>query len=211
MKRIIEPSGKKFNRLTVIKFTHINSDKKICFDCICDCGKKTNVAGKHLRSGAIKSCGCLADETRVSANTTHGDAGRGKKTNEYYIWRSIKDRCLNPKNKNYNQYGGRGISICSRWENSYSKFLIDMGRKPFEKASIDRINNNGNYTPKNCHWVDAKYQANNKRSNRKITYAGKTQSIQCWADETGIAYGTICMRLFRNWTIKKTLTYGKCR
>lgn len=208
MKKPIDITGMKFGRLTVIRYTHSNDDKKACWDCICDCGNKINTTGKSLRSGNTKSCGCYAKEIRSVANLTHGDCRNGK-TKEYYIWRGIKARCLNINNKNYSLYGGRGILICKEWENDYSKFLSDMGRAPFKKATIDRINSNGNYCKDNCRWASMKEQNNNKSNNKLITFQGKTMTAKKWSEITGINYGTIIMRLHRGWTIQKTLNHGR--
>ena len=208
MKRI-NIKGQKFGRLTVLEYTHSNNDNKACWDCVCDCGKKINTSGKSLRTGKTKSCGCLALEIRIEANRTHGDCSRKTgKTKEYTIWRGIKDRCLNPKNKNYKNYGGRGIKIDASWIDDYGAFLKDMGRAPKGSPTIDRINTLGNYEASNCRWATWKEQQNNRTNNKLISFNGKTMNASDWSSVTGIKYGTIIMRLHRGWSNEKTLTNG---
>lgn len=202
--RRLELTRKKFGKLTALRISHVNSDNKLCWVCVCDCGKEVTVIGKHLKSGNTSSCGC----SRIGNGLTHGGCSNGKKEPEYHIWRSMKERCLNPNNKNYNRYGGRGIKVCDRWLNDYGAFISDMGKKPFPKATLDRKENDGDYSAQNCRWATQEEQVNNKNNNRKLSLFGKTQSMRDWAKETGIPYGTICMRLFRNWTVEKTLTHA---
>jgi hypothetical protein len=156
----------KYNRLKVLKeidphFTPSGTKMRI-FICQCDCGKEVKIRLKHLKSGHTKSCGCLRDEKRIETHTTHGE-GNKKRTVEYKCWIGMKQRCYNPNNKFYYNYGGRGIIICDRWINSYENFLKDMGRKPDRSYSIDRINNNGNYEPSNCRWATSFQQIHNRR------------------------------------------------
>lgn len=138
-------------------------------------------------------------------NRSHGDCSGGK-TKEYFIWRAMKDRCLNPNNKNYSTYGGKGVTICERWINDYAAFLADMGRA--NGRTLDRQNNNEGYSPENCRWVDWKTQQNNRSNNRKITVGGVVRSIQECAQMTGLKYGTIVMRLHRGWSEEKALSHG---
>lgn len=203
--RKIDITGQKFGRLTVLKHTHSNSDKKCCWDCVCECGNMTNVSGKSLRNGNTKSCGCLGREIRIKSNTTHGYCTGGK-TSEYQIWRSIKERCLNSKNKKYSDYGGRGIIICDRWKDSFQNFIDDMGVRHNKNLSIDRINNNGNYDPTNCKWATWIEQQNNKNNNRILEFNGKSQTVAQWSRELGVPHQRINQRLFRNWSIERTLT-----
>ena len=121
----------------------------------------------------------------------------GKGEHLYEVWCTIKQRCLNPNNKNYAYYGGRGITICGEWLNNYpafKKWAIENGYKDNGELSIDRIDNDGNYEPNNCRWVDRITQANNKSNNIIITYNGKSQTLQKWSEETGIKADTLYYR-----------------
>lgn len=161
--------GDRFNRLTVVAEVHTESGRK--FDCICDCGKKpAPVLGSRLRDGSTKSCGCLGAELRKAARARKSEASivmesPGKKRAEYRIWTNMKTRCFNTGNVNYPLYGGRGITVCERWRDSFATFLADMGERPSDKHSIDRFPDlNGNYEPGNCRWATAKQQSRNVRT-----------------------------------------------
>jgi len=119
-------------------------------------------------------------------------------------WYDMIKRCYNPKYKRYFAYGGRGISVCKEWKESYDNFLKDMGDKP-DGYSIDRINNDGNYEPSNCRWATPKEQAENRRTNRNITYNGTTRTVSQWARIVGISQNALTKRLIF-WELEKALT-----
>jgi len=129
------------------------------------------------------------------AKTTHGMS----ETPEYYAWKEMKQRCFNPNHKAYSNYGDRGITVCDRWLNS-DNFLTDMGSRPTAKHSLDRINNDGDYSPKNCKWSTKAEQENNKRTNRLITIDGKTLNIAQWTKEMGFGRNVIRDRLNLGWS-----------
>lgn len=170
--------------------------------CRCDCGRPTVVLRSNLTTGNTTSCGCVRYQVERSCSTTHGQTAGKCWTRAYRIWHGMIQRCCNPNNPNYHRYGGRGVSVCTEWRNSFETFLRDMGQPP-TGYSIDRIDNEGPYSRANCRWATEKQQQRNKRSNRLITSNGKTQSLAAWSEETGIDYLTLHSRLKRHWPIER--------
>ena len=123
-------------------------------------------------------------------NKTHGNTEK----RAYSIWCGMKQRCLNPNSQSFKNYGGRGITICDRWVNSFEHFFADMG-EPSEGLTIDRIDNDKGYSPDNCEWVSRAHQMSNRRCNRFITHNGITQTAMAWSNQLGIAHQTIYGRL----------------
>ena len=196
---LINLIGKTFGRLKVVaKISNIAPYK---WECICECGNKVIVYGAHLRYRRTKSCGCL----RVEQPTKHGHSRIGKKTKVYIAWRGIKERCHNPNNPAFQNYGGRGITVCERWRNSFENFLNDMGEPP-PKTSIDRYpNNDGNYEPGNCRWATRSEQNNNTRQCRFLEFDGKVKTIAQWERELGCKKQSVRSRIRKGWSIQEAL------
>lgn len=184
-------TGKKFGRLTVLDLSEKKSGRKSYWVCECECGNKKLVRSDSLKRGQVKSCGCLKDEqNKINlVRTTHGDTPRGSHKRLYETWQGMKQRTYNHNNKSYARYGGRGISVCAEWRESYTNFrdwAIANGYS--DDLTIERIDVNGNYCPENCRWATSKEQCNNRRTNVLIEWNGKTQNIEQWSEETGIPY-----------------------
>lgn len=125
---------------------------------------------------------------------------------EYRCWSNMIQRCYNKDHPEYLRYGDRGIRVCDSWKQSFAEFLSDMGNRPSNRHSLDRINNHGNYEKGNCHWTVTKNQARNRRTNRWITYNGETLVLKDWADRIGIASPNLAMRLDKGWPLELALT-----
>ena len=166
MSAFIDIKGQKFERLTVVRHVGFDKHRNAIWLCRCDCGEQKALRSGSLRTGHIRSCGCLSSETIVARNreaaSQNGEAIR--RTPEYRCWWGIKSRCYNPNTAKYNIYGGAGVTVCARWLESYSNFLADMGRRPSPKHSIDRYPNPaGNYEPTKCRWATPIQQRHNRR------------------------------------------------
>jgi hypothetical protein len=194
----IDLTGKKFNRLTVIERDGYIG-KEIAWNCICDCGKNKRTTGDKLKRNTTKSCGCLNKE---GSNFKHGYSVSEPKV--YHAWKDMIDRCNNPNNKKYKIYGGRGIKVCKRWM-KFENFLKDVG-VPDKKMTLDRTDNNKNYSQNNFRWTTYKEQNRNKRNNYLITYNNKTQCLTDWANEYNMCKDTLKHRLSKlKWPIGKAL------
>lgn len=186
--------GKRFGKLIAIRqvddYIAPSGSRHKKYLCKCDCGKTASVLKEHLVSGRTKSCGCLRKEAGKWV-TTHNEIH----TRLYRIWGNMVNRCTNPNNPAWCNYGGRGILVCDEWR-SYENFR-DWAKSSgyFDKLSLDRTDNNGGYNPDNCRWVDRYTQANNTRSNHLIEYNGVTKTIAEWATVLGVPYKNLHNRI----------------
>ena len=189
--------GQLFGRLTAVEDLG-NIEGYRAYRCSCSCGEETVVAAyRLLHEKGPRSCGCLQRE----AVTKHGMEG----TSIYSIWQKMKSRCEDPRHNSYPSYGGRGITICERWKNSFQNFFDDMGEPPSDLHTLDRRDNNGNYEPGNCRWATPEEQANNRRNSVYITHDGRTQTLTQWAREYGVHPITLAGRLRRGWSVADAL------
>ena len=171
MPNFIDLTGQRFGRLTVLDISH-RLNRRIIWRCICDCGKETRTATiADLRSGNTRSCGCLSREISSRVNLKHGHTSGGKWSPTFRSWADMRTRCFNPNIKKFKNHGGRGITICDRWDD-FQNFLSDMGERP-SGLTLDRIDNDGNYEPGNCRWATWSQQNKNRR---KFKRSHTTQS-----------------------------------
>lgn len=192
--RFIDMTGRKFHRLKVVSYAGKTGTNPL-WNCICKCGNPTVSAGAKLRGGQTRSCGCFSREQLARFRTKHGKS----KTLEYYVWKTMVGRCHVKTNRQYADYGGRGITVCERWRESFMNFITDMGKRPVGRFTTERRDNNKGYEPGNCYWATLKQQGRNKRNNRLLTARGKTQCLSAWAEETGMIMGTLHARIKNGW------------
>ena len=197
-------SGHRFGRWQALRL--INRGKKYTeWLCRCDCGNERIVQTMNLRAGISQSCGCLLADKNI-ARRTHGHSPRGHISATYRCWRHAKSRCFDPNTPDFPRYGGRGITMCDRWRNSFEAFLEDMGEKP-KGMSIDRFpNRNGNYEPGNCRWATPTEQARNQDRFVPITWRGETLLMCEWAERLNIPPLVLSKRKLRRWTLDRMFT-----
>lgn len=194
-RKVKDLAGHKYGQWTVLQYAGIApNSRKAAWLCECTCGTRRNITSSNLKSAL--SCGCGRREKTILRNTTHGRA----RSPEHTTWCAMKSRCYNQNEPGYVDYGGRGISVCDRWKDSFASFLSDMGLKPFPEASIGRIDNDGNYEPNNCRWETHGQQARNTRRTRRIAIGNDSKCFSDWAKEAGVTPSTFSNRVDANWS-----------
>lgn len=197
MGRFCDITGNRYGMLTAIKpMGERDPSGAVVWEFVCDCGKHKAISSNPVKCGRVKSCGC--------AYRTHAMTG----TRLYDIWVNMRQRCSNPKYTGFKWWGGKGVSVCEEWDNSFNAFsawAMSSGYK--DNLTIDRIDGNGNYTPNNCRWATYSQQARNTSRNRKITAFGKTMLLCEWEELTGFSQYMIALRIDRyGFTPERALT-----
>lgn len=197
--KFVDLTNQKFGRLTVTSCAgYDNKGHSYKWNCICECGKSVVVLGSSLKAKRTVSCGCYSSEQKSIRSKTHGV---GNENRLYRIWSGMKTRCYSQADHNYKRYGARGITMDENWRNDFVAFrewALQNGYK--DDLSIDRIDNDGPYSPQNCRWSSKKDQNNNRRTNTYITYKGETRTVSEWAEITGIKKATLAQRKRNGWT-----------
>ncbi len=202
--------NQRFGRLVVVE--ELPKQKRNAFwKCKCDCGNYSSCTSGNLKSGKIVSCGCLKLEKLLQRSTTHNQ----RHTHLYEVWKSMKQRCYNPNLKSYKNWGARGIKICDEWLNDFQSFYdwsyangysTENQKNEKLKLTIDRIDNNGNYEPSNCRWVNRKTQASNMRTTKLITINGETKCLAEWFRHYNLCSWTYYTRIKYGWSVEEALT-----
>lgn len=206
-KRIEINAGDRFGKWTIVKEVSpifITGKPRRMFKCKCDCGNEKDVQLVCLRNGHSTSCGCEQKRKASEANTTHN---LSDKHPLYSVWKNMKKRCINPNANEYKNYGGRGISVCLEWSTSFEKFYNWAINNGYSKElTIDRIDNNGNYCPDNCRWVDKTVQLNNTSRNHYIEYNGIKYTLSTLSKHLNIPYNIVRYRISNcNWSVKQLI------
>jgi hypothetical protein len=197
MRKVIDIAGQRFGRLVVQEFAGRIKNTSMWF-CKCDCGNTKRVNGHSLKIGVTRSCGCLMKEARIRHNQS--------RTPLYAIWLCIKQRCYNPNNPEYKNYGGRGIKMCDRWWYLFQNFYEDMGDRP-KGRTLDRKDNDGDYCKENCRWGTQEEQNRNRRDNAWYKFEGETKILAQWARDLGIKPKTLWARLNKyGWSEERAFT-----
>ena len=186
-------TGKRFGAWTVLQRIENAKGGRTIWRCLCDCGTKRAVHAEHLHLGKSRSCGCVRPTGKDNPRYRHGQSKRAGGL--YPTWRNIIQRCENPNNGGYADYGARGISVCGRWRADFQAFVADMGPRPSSRHTIERRSNDGNYEPDNYRWATRVEQGRNKRSNRLVRYRGSLMPLSQAVELAGINYGTAQWRL----------------
>lgn len=204
--KTLDLRGIRFGYLTAVEPSNERSGHCIKWVCKCDCGRVSLVSARSLVTGRTKSCGCKKGQMCRDANVTHDMSGSPL----YDVYNQMVARCSSPRNHAYQNYGGRGIKVCDEWLNDRATFFSWAKANGYSPGlSIDRIDNNGDYSPENCRLVTRSIQNNNKRSNHPVVLNGELMSLADACRKIGAKYSTIRSRLRSGWTVERALNYGK--
>lgn len=205
MPALIDLVGRRFGQLEVIG-KGARSGRPL-WACRCDCGASVQARSGDLTMGKTTRCRSCRDRF---AKNRHGYTSARGPSPTYRSWQSMKQRCINPSATHYHRYGGRGITVCDRWRESFVNFLADMGERPSLAHTIDRLDNDGPYSPENCRWATRHEQTRRGHrvlaNIRPLTHEGETLSVAEWAERKGIRPQTLALRLRRGWSVERALT-----
>lgn len=197
-------SGKEFGYLTVIRFNKVRKWGERDWECVCRCGNILIVLGNSLKQGLTKSCGCYKkewmDKYKFERLTTHGMSD----TPEYGVWAGIHKRCSNKKVRQYKDYGGRGITVCTEWK-EFENFIRDMGLRPSPRHTIERLNNSKGYSKSNCIWATYKQQSRNTRRSIYIVVNGKKITLVEAVENSRVKYATALYRYHKGYSVDEIL------
>ena len=204
----LDLKGIRVGRLKVIREIGYKEHEGVMWECMCDCGNTHRSSAFRLNNGKVNSCGCYQKEVAARVQYKHGHAPHGKMSSTYRTWARMVQRCTNEDGPDYEDYGGRGIGICSRWM-QFENFLLDMGEKPDSGVSLDRLDNNKGYGPGNCRWATGVQQARNRRNCRMLRFRGEVKNLSEWCEVLGLAYDRTKRRLARGWSVEKAFCEKK--
>lgn len=204
----VDLTNQRIGRLTCTKDVGRSKDGSVLWECVCDCGNKIVATSRNLNRHHTKSCGCLQIDRVVENRTVHGlyHDENGKRAKLYHVWGMMRQRCKNPNNHAYKDYGGRGISVCNDWDcyKTFHDWANGNGYK--DGLTIDRIDNDGDYEPSNCRWVTISEQQKNTRRNHYFELNGRSQTLTQWSKELGIEPHILSTRNRRGWSDERALT-----
>lgn len=205
MSNKIDLTGRPFGRWVVIEEAGRDGSGAVMWKCRCACGTEKTVHGPNLLHGRSTSCGCRSREVTAARSRTHGQVG----TPLYKSWADMISRTTRPTDPEFHNYGGRGITACPQWIQSFEAFARDMGPTYREGLTLERVDVNGPYSPENCSWATRKAQARNKRSTVRVEFRGAVKPLIEWCELLGLAYQATYYRIHRyGWSVDRALTTG---
>lgn len=201
IKKIDDNIGKQYNFITILELVKKHNTHKF-YKSLCSCGNVFIAIINNIKRGNTKSCGCFQHKLMKTRFKTHG-----KSTSpEYNVYKTMINRCKDINHIQYKNYGGRGITVCDRWKESFENFITDMGQRPKPKYQIDRIDNNGQYSKENCRWVSPKQNCKNGTMIKFYEYENKNWTIKELCSKFNINRECVRKRLIRGWSLHKALT-----